>query len=527
MKKIIVILLLLPLFSCNDWLTVESERSVTFVNFFSNEKEVQDVLSAIMIRERSIFSPEYVEPFGLTGLYCDGLGESEGYRTLSPGSFCDPRDPYTWKVYYDVIYLASMLEENSFRFKEVSPERKEYWLAQANFAKAFMYFSLAQRWGEAPITPGTEMIDALPKSSIEEVLAEAIRCAEKALVLPTYERLTNADGSAITSKQFASLGTVHTLLANIYAWRGGLYDKEEDWKKAEEHASMVVDGKVGFYELEPSITSLIDNTLGPNRISNETIFAIELSSKDDDYYESYSLEFHYPGWELLDYPYASATPENIETSNGAKISVQKVQELYNEPGDQRRAEFWYDLGNVGYWKKTAWDDAGNPTDSTWNISEYAFINKWRAAVRSTNPSVIESSGGAPLVNMDGNRVIWRLADLILLRAECRVRLNMATAVADLNRVRERAGLLPYEGAVGQDRLRREIFKERERELLGEGQRYYDVVRNGYYRDELTFEYSMLSNSDVENGALYLPVTESAFYKNKLMKQNVYWSWHQL
>lgn len=66
----------------------------------------------------------------------------------------------------------------------------------------------------------------------------------------------------ITSKQYASLGTVHTLLANIYAWMGGLYGDTEYWKKTEEHASLVIDGKVGFYDLEKTISLLIANTLG-------------------------------------------------------------------------------------------------------------------------------------------------------------------------------------------------------------------------------------------------------------------------
>ena len=36
MKKILILLLFVPLFSCNDWLTVETEDSVTFVNYFKN-----------------------------------------------------------------------------------------------------------------------------------------------------------------------------------------------------------------------------------------------------------------------------------------------------------------------------------------------------------------------------------------------------------------------------------------------------------------------------------------------------------
>ena len=128
--------------------------------------------------------------------------------------------------------------------------------------------------------------------------------------------------------------------------------------------------------------------------------------------------------------------------------------------------------------------------------------------------------------MQGNRIVWRLADLILLRAECRAQLGMPEAVQDLNRIRERAGLLDYKGSLKKKDLLKEIFRERERELFGEGQRYYDIVRNGYFRDILLGNYKTLTDKDVKDGALYLPVNHNAFLNNSLMTQNIYWLWHQ-
>ncbi|MFR7810941.1 MAG: RagB/SusD family nutrient uptake outer membrane protein [Butyricimonas paravirosa] len=52
---------------------------------------------------------------------------------------------------------------------------------------------------------------------------------------------------------------------------------------------------------------------------------------------------------------------------------------------------------------------------------------------------------------------------------------------------DRAGLERYDESMNPETLRREIFRERERELFGEGQRYYDAVRNGYLK-ELSDEY---------------------------------------
>ena len=154
-------------------------------------------------------------------------------------------------------------------------------------------------------------------------------------------------------------------------------------------------------------------------------------------------------------------------------------------------------------------------------AQYAYLNKWREPIFSVNPDI--TGQGSLLIGMEGNRVYWRLADLILLRAECRAHLGMPEAVNDLDRIRTRAGLAGYTGSTEKKTLLREIFNERDRELFGESRRYYDIIRNGYVRDELQGNYVTLKEEDIKNGALYLPVSQQASYKNPLMKQNIYWA----
>ena len=145
-----------------------------------------------------------------------------------------------------------------------------------------------------------------------------------------------------------------------------------------------------------------------------------------------------------------------------------------------------------------------------------FINKWRYPIYEES----EWSDYPLLKGIDVNRIVWRLADIMLLRAECRVRLGQADAVEDLNSIRARAGVSAYDPAEGD--LRYMIFRERERELIYEGTRFYDVVRNGYWKTELPEAFSRLTEEDIKNGALYFPVGSNAFFLNDLMLQNTYW-----
>jgi hypothetical protein len=76
--------------------------------------------------------------------------------------------------------------------------------------------------------------------------------------------------------------------------------------------------------------------------------------------------------------------------------------------------------------------------------------------------------------------ILRLSEMYLNRAEARARKaspDVTGALADLNKIHQRAGLTALAGLTGQD-LVDAIWKERRLELAFEGQRLWDVLRTG-------------------------------------------------
>ena len=95
------------------------------------------------------------------------------------------------------------------------------------------------------------------------------------------------------------------------------------------------------------------------------------------------------------------------------------------------------------------------------------------------------------------------------------------AIADLNAIRDRAGAPLYSSAEGD--LQEAIAKERDKELFLEtGIRYYDIIRNGTFREKLRGKYKTLTEQDVADGGYYLPVGSGAFTNNTLMRQTLYW-----
>ena len=207
-----------------------------------------------------------------------------------------------------------------------------------------------------------------------------------------------------------------------------------------------------------------------------------------------------PGQELINYPYTNASPQLLSTNKNRdynRILVTTVESIYPEENDLRRQEF----GMIGERQYTM--------DNQEFVSPYAFINN--GGTITTRPMRRYSEvRGKVVVATDCDYVFWRLADVVLLRAECRARLQKATAKDDLDRIRKRAGLEAYAGSTAPEALREEIFNERRRELFGEGQYYFDIVRNGYYREKLYGKFKDLTDADVRNGALYTWISADAF-----------------
>ncbi|MEL6446009.1 MAG: RagB/SusD family nutrient uptake outer membrane protein, partial [Bacteroidota bacterium] len=73
--------------------------------------------------------------------------------------------------------------------------------------------------------------------------------------------------------------------------------------------------------------------------------------------------------------------------------------------------------------------------------------------------------------------VTRNAELVLLRAEARAQTgDLAGAIADLNTIRNAAGLADYSGASEQSAVVDEMLRQRRYELYGEGHRWVDTRR---------------------------------------------------
>lgn len=120
---------------------------------------------------------------------------------------------------------------------------------------------------------------------------------------------------------------------------------------------------------------------------------------------------------------------------------------------------------------------------------------------------------------DVDLVMYRYADIVLLYAEALAMTdNFSEAVFQLNRINTRAGNTAYFTAdfVSQDELIDAILLERHREFIGEGKRWFDLVRCN--RLNLLEE---RNNVVIRPSQIYFPIHRDHINQNPLIDQNPY------
>jgi hypothetical protein len=118
---------------------------------------------------------------------------------------------------------------------------------------------------------------------------------------------------------------------------------------------------------------------------------------------------------------------------------------------------------------------------------------------------------------DNELIIFRLADVFLMKAEAYAALNNVTdAVTYLNKVRVRAGNGDYKGTMTKAAVEREILDERGRELFFENKRWYDLVR--FHKGSTLDIYTYVPNLIGKKTPLFWPLNTTVLGANSSLKQ---------
>ena len=533
MKKILIsVFTALLAASCS--LDVVPENAITFPSYFRTEQDIESVVFQMQSFVKMSKTPYRMQDYA--GEIFDVAASWNASANIRAFNISTLKSmTYTnWKPHYEAIYMANVILENTHRAEGVAQGRIDFYNGLANFCKGYMYFELSKLWGEVVITKSSLPGVKYGKSSKIEVINEVIRCGELAYEqLPFYENMKLGNGTAITSKQFGNKGAAAALLAHAYAWKAGLIDfygiQGEDSRAAREKAvywaDELIEGRAGSsYRLETTPHELV--TIGlkgtlEGHVSHESIFELETDIKDP--ISPIMRSFTRAG-QFWPFDPSSSDPASHNTDYiGLGISPAKLAEIYTYNDTEK------DLRLPAFFS----DGIYNPKDPVQNNTAYTGW-KWAEAnklqmvppIKVRYPIYVPHPWFPDQVMLDTweqNTIIFRLGEIMLLRAECNAILgNSGPAQTDLNAIRARAGITNWPNANETSDLQLAIFRERERELIFEGYRFFDIIRNGYHKTELPAAWANMPDNDIMDGAYFLPVGTNAFTRNDLMRQNTFY-----
>lgn len=464
-KYILVLLVALNFWSCDDFLDVPVKSNISTSNFFQTKEDFDMALTGAY----NILTSAEWDPGHRWGNYFEGLmylgrvGTDECYvihgdydqqisnYTYTPDNYIVSR---TWFVQYVGISRTNTIlnryETSNVKLSETDKNRI---LGETYFLRGFFYFTLAKYFGEIPLVLN-EVIDVskldTEKASLEKVYEQIISDFKKAEeLLP----VSNTNGRA---HKYAAT----TFLAKVYLQMAGQpLNDPNSAALAEKAASDVINS--GLFNLVDDYFSLFDAS---NEYSSEYIFDIDFSNTED--------ATHYGG--------QVGTVDGISTPYDLYWQkVRTCQEFYEkfDSKDNRRnsiADFRYILNG----DKLVIDRTPSAIDGNY------YVYKFRHPLD-------EADRGSTWVNWSNpiNFPVTRYADVLLIQAEASARAGKtptAEGLENLNKVRRRGFGVDINTpnpnvdltAMSYDKFMDAVLQERNFELCFEGHRWCDLVRFG-------------------------------------------------
>jgi len=381
-----------------------------------------------------------------------------------------------WTVFYSGVNRSNIVLQYMDDVAEISDEKKALYLAEAKVLRAFYYNHLWKLWGNIPYYETNLKFPYLQEqSSADEVYEKNIASLEDAIENGGLPMSTSAEWDGRVS-----LAMAYMLYAEMV-----MYQKDESrYNQALGYMEDIYTS--GDYSLVDDYASIWEES---GEWNSESIFEINYFSDGGQRSWDYAIGDGgtvYP--KLIGLNNLENSPD-FEPGWGFEPVRESAYEAYN-PDDERR-----DANILDFEAYAA--ETGASMEPRYQHTGF-FLKKYLPRTDGND----NNSGDADM-NYKNNLRIYRLSETMLNAAELIARGATGaqnSAAFYLNKVRERAGLEEADPTIDN------ILEERRFELLGEGKRYWDLIRSGK-ASSLLVPGEYRTNSWTENKK-YLPIPQS-------------------
>ncbi|MBR9854318.1 MAG: RagB/SusD family nutrient uptake outer membrane protein [Algicola sp.] len=487
MKKHILILIctILLMSSCEDLLEENAYGTFSNENYFQSE---EDALTATLYAYDPLNYIEFGSRFlfdlaDLTTDEMNSYGRSEVSHRLEMmnWSFTPSSDvlTYFFKYGYMIISRSNSVIQNVSEMSNISEEKRNQFIGEARFLRAFSYFYLVRSFGDIPLR--TETVDDINSvsssySDIQSTYGFIIDDLEKAIgLLPIRKMQGRADrvaAQSLLAKVYATMASSALTGSPGYDWVG---DHEVMYEKAAEYAGAVLYDQ-GVYGMEEDLLDIYDVENFAN--SPEHIF-ISSMNRDASGEEG--------NWSQLPQMFVISLPE-VYVSSSLSGSGSDTQLMVNSQtwGVYRTDSLFYrSFSDEDLRKRLMVTEIYTPDGSL--LAEWSPSN-----ITSTNS--VENSFYYPFTRKysdplssgtttSANVYFLRFTDVALIYAEAMG--NTAEGYQWINNVRARAALAPLDENLGLQEFREAVWTERKYELSMEGHRLFDLRRTNKVEETIT------------------------------------------
>lgn len=487
MKRLSIIaasLLTMSAVSCGEeWLAVESHDKLYIDDYYSTEARIYEALIAAYDPLQwfdwngSQYSPlSLLADIMADDLYPGGadMQDNRQYHLMfdymaEATNVCSS----VWTIAYSGVNRANCVFEYMPGVQDISDETKAEFLAEAAVLRAWYYCQLWKLWGNIPYYETNLSSPYIcPQSTADEVYENVIVTVEDAL----------ENGGLPMRHEAAMYGRVNYATAAMLYAEMVMYQQDETrYKKALEYMEEIIDSP------EYSLAELSTLFEEAGEWGTESIFEINYFSNGA--YRSWSAPLTAGGSVLPRLTGINGLAGSAKYTNGWGFGpmTESAAKLFSDD-DKRKEITVYAPADEGATYEPRYQDTGN------------FLAKFLPRLDGTDGQIADAD-----LNFNNNIRVYRYAETLLNAAELLLRgaTGKGTAQGYLDEVRARAGLTSVSATLDN------ILAERHLELMGEGKRYWDLIRFGKAAQTLTPENDLggyRTHSWSENKK-YLPIPQ--------------------